>query len=520
MEVLPGKQISLWKDTVTPPTYPVLGQAGEPAEAMTPDVVVIGGGIVGVTAAYALKKSGLKVCLIEARALGSGTTGHTTAKVTSLHGLIYARIARSFGDDHALLYGKANENALEWMASTVADLNIDCDFLRLPAFTFTADDSELARIEQEVEVAQRVGLPASFVSEIDLPVPVKGAVRFANQAQFHPLKYLYALAETIPGDGSAVFEHTRALDVDDGRICRVKTNHGELKTKHVIVATQSPFPFGGFYFARTYPESHPAIAYRAGASGHTEATLGAAVSGMYLGVKGSPHSVRMARIGGVDYLISDTPGYRTGHEDKVSDLLRGLIAECQAVFPGSTVAYHWEALDFMPADQIPYVGTLTGLTPNILVATGFRAWGITNGTAAALMLTDRIFGRKPEWMDVFDSNRKDLKQLATMGSQALTAVHHLVLPRIMKSQEKISDLKPGEWKIADVEGERVAVSRDRTGRLHGVKPSCKHMGCVVSWNDGAETWDCPCHGSRYLADGRMIGAPTTKDLEKVDLPET
>ena len=183
----------------------------------------------------------------------------------------------------------------------------------------------------------------------------------------------------------------------------------------------------------------------------------------------------------------------------------------------TSVDYRWEAHDYTASDRIPYVGPLTSFTHNVYVATGFGAWGMTNGTAAALMLTELILGRKPEWLPLFDSTRKDVRQLGGMVSQTLESTRHLVVPRIMRSHEKISDIAPGQSKVARIGGDQVAVARDRSGLLHAVNPSCRHIGCFVSWNDAEETWDCPCHGSRYSADGVMLTGPTHKDLDKVDI---
>lgn len=501
MEALPGKAVSLWRDSVDAPSYPPL----EGTQA--PHVVVIGGGIVGVTAAYVLKKAGVKVCLIENRRLGSGTTGRTTAKVTSLHGLAYRQITSTFGREKAALYGRANENALKWVTSTVARENIDCDLLELPAYTFTASDDEVDAIEEEARLAAELGLPASYTEDIGLPVTARAAVRFDHQAQFQPLKYLYALARAIPGDGSAVFENTRALDIEAGHPCMVRTNRGDIRAEHVIVATHLPFPKGGLYFARTSPESHPSIAYQ---------VQGMTVPGMYLGIKGSPHSVRSARVDGVDFLVSDTAGYQTGHADRVSDLFRDLIAECRASLPVNSIDYRWEAHDYYPSDNVPYVGPLSSSTKNVYVATGFRAWGMTNGTAAALLLTGLILGQPPEWAGVFDSTRKDVAQVGRMISASIEATRYLVVPRLFRKQESVADLAPGESRIAEIDDERVAVSRNASGELNAVRPACGHTGCFVSWNDAEETWDCPCHASRYESGGTMLSGPTVKDLQTAD----
>jgi glycine/D-amino acid oxidase-like deaminating enzyme len=248
MHELPGNPVSLWRDTAIATSYPRLGSLPHQEPGARPDVVVIGGGIVGVTAAYLLKKAGLRVWLLENLVLGAGATGRTTAKVTSLHGLVYHQIASAFDDEHAALYGRANQNALEWIADAVAENNIPCDFLRLPAYTFTADDRELPSIEREAEAARRAGLPVSFVDgdiqAEEFPVPAKGAVRFDHQAQFHPLKYLYGLASAIPGDGSAIFEHTRALHIDEGQPCTVETNRGDVQADYVVAPTTWTFRCG------------------------------------------------------------------------------------------------------------------------------------------------------------------------------------------------------------------------------------------------------------------------------------
>jgi glycine/D-amino acid oxidase-like deaminating enzyme/nitrite reductase/ring-hydroxylating ferredoxin subunit len=521
MDQLPGKPLSLWRDTATTPGYPPLAAGEADAGGSRPDVVVIGGGIVGVTAAYLLKRAGMKVWLLENHVLGAGTTGRTTAKVTSLHGLVYHQIAASFGDEHAALYGQANQHALEWIASTVAGESIVCDFLRLPAFTFTAEDAEMRAIEDEVETATRLGLPASLVDGAalagQLPIPAKGAIRFDSQAQFHPIKYLYALAAAIPGDGSAIYEHTRAMDIDAGRPCTVRTQRGDVKADYVIVATHSPFPQAGLYYARTHPESHPAIAYRVRGAVTAEGTTGpVTVSGMFLGMGGSPHSVRSARVDDTDYLVSDAPAYKTGHKEKVSEAFRALIGECEAAFPVSSVDYRWEAHDLVSSDRIPFVGRLTSSTPNVFVATGFRAWGMTNGTAAALMIAELVLGRTPAWMKVFDSTRKDIGQVGGMLAQVAETTRFLTVPRLLKKHEKVEDIAPGEARSAEIGGKNATVARDGKGGLHAVIPTCTHLGCVVTWNDEEESWDCPCHGSRYSADGQMLNGPTTRDLTRVE----
>src|SRR4051812_2791949 len=225
------KNTSLWVDTAPATSYPTL----EPGRHY--DVAVLGGGIAGLTTAYLLQQQGADVAVIEARNVAGGVTAYTTAKVSSLHGTIYSTVERKFGADGARTYGEANEAAKEWMAALVDELGIDCDWRRKPAFTYAEDEGDVAKVEQEVEAARRAGLPASFTTETDLPWPVEAAVRFENQAEFHPRRYLLALAERLTG----VYENTRATGVSAGSPNRVHTTRGDITASDVVVATHFPF---------------------------------------------------------------------------------------------------------------------------------------------------------------------------------------------------------------------------------------------------------------------------------------
>lgn len=247
---------------------------------------MLGGGIAGLTTALLLKGDGAKVAVVEAGRVGAGVTAYTTAKVTSLHGIRYQSVESSFGEDGARAYADANEAGLERVAQFVDQLDIDCDWRRKPAYTYAEDEADRGKIEDEVEATLRAGLPAAFTTETDLPWPVAAAIRVDDQAEFHPRRYLIALAGAVAGGGSHVFERSRALAVAGGKErVRVSTTRGELTADQVVVATHFPFLDRGGYFARMHPErSYGLGLYRAkGAS---------APQGMYLSTESPSHTVR------------------------------------------------------------------------------------------------------------------------------------------------------------------------------------------------------------------------------------
>lgn len=275
-----GKHLSYWIDTTPRTDYPAL-----PGD-VSADVAVLGGGLVGLTAAVLLKRLGKTVAVVEMNRIAEGVTGHTTAKVTSQHKLIYDTLIKDHGEEKARLYAEANEAAIDRIGAFVNEKNIDCDFRRLPAYVYTESAKTVPQLRSEVEAARRVGLPASFTGDAPLPFSVEGAIRFENQAQFHVREYLLPLAEEIPGGGSHLFEGTRALDVKEGTQCRVETDRGRVIARDVVVATHVPFLFKGQFWGKAVPQREYGTAARIG---ETVAAQGISISA------GSPtRSIRTA----------------------------------------------------------------------------------------------------------------------------------------------------------------------------------------------------------------------------------
>ena len=498
------KRTSLWLDTSSDAGFPSLDRP------LTVDVAVLGAGIVGISTALLLKRAGMTVAVVEADRVGAGVTGHTTAKLSSLHGLTYARLSSSFGDDGARVHGEANQAGIEQIANWIEDEGIECDFRRKPNYTYATSRDSLRDIEREVEAAQRAGLPASYTEETDLPYPVAGAIRFDDQAEFHPRRFLLALAALIPGDGSHVFEHTRATGVSEGTPCRVETTGPSLTAAQVVVATHFPMLDRGLYFARIHPERSYALGLR---------VRGDTPQGMYISADEPTRSIRSHPVGGGEVLIVGGEGHKTGQGGDTASRYQALERFAREHWDVESVEYQWASQDNESVDQVPYIGKLTPVSRRLYTATGFKKWGLAQGVAAGMILEDLILGRGNPWAGLYDPAR--MKSLARPGSihafarENANVATRLVGDRLTKRGGRdAAELAPGEGDIARLDGEKVAAFRDDEGVLHAVSTACTHMGCQVNWNSGDRSWDCPCHGSRFSPDGEILQGPAVKPLER------
>jgi len=495
---------SFWIGTTAETDYPALGGT------VDVDVAVIGGGITGITAAILLKRAGKTVALLESKRIVHGATGYTTAKVTAGHGLSYTQIAKKHGEDGARLYAESNLAAIERVAQFVEEDGIDCDFERRPNYAYAESAEEAQQVEQEVEAERAAGLPVSLVRETPLPYDVAAAVRMENQAQFHPRKYLLALAALVAGDGSHVYENTRVQTVKHGEPCEVIADVGRVRARDVFVATHLPILDRGLFFAKAYPHRSYALA------APIDPSLD--VDGMFINAGTPTRSIRTMRDGDRLYLNVGGNGHKPGSDDeppKYAELEAFLREHWPEAGP---VEYRWSTQDYMPHDKVPYIGRLRRGADHLYTATGFQKWGMTNGTVAAMIVSDAIVGRQNGWAPLYDAKR--LKPVASFPSfvkENASAGFHFFADRLKRPEKKSADeVGPGEGAIVGGRGRKTAVFRDDDGTLHSLSPVCQHLYCHVDWNAAERSWDCPCHGSRYAADGRVIQGPTTKDLKRRD----
>lgn len=495
-----GDHRSLWLATTPGTTYP-------PAESdVAVDVAIIGGGIAGLTTAHLLKQAGLRVAVVEANRIVESVTAYTTAKLTSQHNLIYDYLISTFGEETAFQYAAANQAGVELVARLVENYKIDCDFVRAAAYTYAAADKDVEKIEKEVKAANRIGLPAEYVTAVPLPFPVTAAVRFRNQAHFHPRKYLLALAQMLPGEGSYLFERTQALRIDEGEPCRVVTTRGTITAQDVVVATHFPFMDNAFYFARMSPYRSYVLAM---------SIEGTPPDGMFISTE-SDGSIRPQRVDGKEVLLIGGQGHKTGQGGDTVACYQRLEAWAREHLPMvRDVLYSWSTQDLETFDRIPYIGKLSPATAHVYVATGFKGWGMSSGSAAGILLTGLIRGQDTPWARPFDPNRINLAGIPEMAKENFNVAKELAAGYVLPKRDEAPPL--GEGCIVDGPQGRVAMYHAEDGTVVRLSPVCTHMGCIVNWNPAEKSWDCPCHGSRFAADGHVIEGPAQRSLEpKVD----
>jgi glycine/D-amino acid oxidase-like deaminating enzyme/nitrite reductase/ring-hydroxylating ferredoxin subunit len=476
------------------------------AADLVADVAVIGAGIAGLSTALELKRDGADVIVLEGREVGAGVSGNTTAKLSSLHGLTYDSIASTHGAETARAYGEANQWGIGRIESLAAELGIDCDLRRKPNFTFTEDPERRGEIEAEVEAALTAGLPASFTQRSDLPFEVAAAVRFDDQAEFDPVKYLEGVAGALDADRLRIYERTWATQVSGGRV--VTAAGAQVEAGRIVVATQLPFLDRGLYFARAHAQRSYATSVR---------LTGEVPQGMYLQSESPGRSLRAHPWQAEELLIVGGESHELGHGDPV-EKFRALERYAHDRFEVAGFEHRWSAHDFIPDDGLPYVGSVWPFSDRVLTVTGLRKWGLAMSAAAGRMLADQIAGRPNEWASRFDPRRlPPLSGTPALFKHNADTGLHFFADRA-KRGGSVDDLGPGEGRVVGDGLAQKAVHRDQRGKLHAVSARCTHLGCIVRWNAAETTWDCPCHGSRFEADGGVANGPATAPLSPIEPP--
>jgi glycine/D-amino acid oxidase-like deaminating enzyme/nitrite reductase/ring-hydroxylating ferredoxin subunit len=496
---------SYWLETAPGAPRPPL------TEDIEADVAVIGGGIAGLSTAFELARAGRSVVVLEAGRIAASVTGHTTAKLSVLHTLVYDKLRRTRGPEGARLYARSQTEAVEHAAALVDELGIDCEWEDRDAYTYVCEAGRVEELRAEAEAAKEAGLPASFVTETGLPFPVAGAVRVTGQAQFHPRRYLLALADRLESLGGRIFEGTTVRGLEEGEPCRVATRAGATVTaRDVVVATHYPVFDRALLFTRLSPRRELVVAGPLAADRD--------VAGTYITPDEGTRSVRTAPLDDGRRLLIVTGEHFTPGTGDTRERFERLSAWARERFPGVGLTHAWATQDIDPTDTVPMVGPLHQGARHAYVATGFGGWGMSGGIMAGLLLTAQITGRPCEWSGLYAPRR--LKTQVREAPQFLKTqaqvAGHFVGDRL-KPAPPVEDLPPGEGAVVRVDGNRLAVYRDEDGALHAVSPRCTHLGCLVGFNAAERAWECPCHGSRFGTDGTVIQGPATEPLERRDI---
>ncbi|NLJ40317.1 MAG: FAD-dependent oxidoreductase [Clostridiales bacterium] len=470
------------------------------------DILIIGGGLAGLSCAFQLLNQGFQIAVLEGNRILNGTTGHTTAKVTSQHGLIYSKIQGQMGHELAQQYADANQWAIQEIKRLSEEYSIDCDFVNEPAFNYTQQNKNLKKINDEVEVASSLGIKASFVNAIPFNLTIKGAVRFEDQGRFHPIKFGQALAKYASEHGVQIFEKSRVVHIEENSGYVVTTAQGKRVTaKKVIIATNYPFyNKHGAYFARIYSERAYALAIKA---------IEKFPGGMYINVDNPARSLRNQDTKDGELILVVGEHHKTGQGRSTVRHYEALADFADSLFTVEDIPYRWSTQDCMTLDGVPYVGNYTSNTPNLYIATGFQKWGMTNSIVSSAILKDLIVTGKSPWQDIYNPSRKTLAASAkNFIVENINVAEQLIDGKLSQLPGR-GDFKPGEAKILRVKGNRIGVFRDRQGDFHIVNTTCTHMGCELNWNSAESTWDCPCHGSRFTYDGQVLSGPAAEPLK-------
>lgn len=505
---LPGRAGSYWMLSTPETSFPPL------SGTTTTDVVVVGAGIAGLSTAWELARAGRSVVVLEADRVAAGVTGHTTAKVSALHSLVYGKLARAQGPEAARLYAAAQSDAVERLAAVVEELSVDCDLERAAAYTYGTDPASRPDLQEEARAAADAGLPAEYVTTTELPFAAAGAVRLADQLQFHPRKYLLALVGELTARGVRVFEKSRVTDLSEGSPCRVTTEDGsQVVARDVVVATHYPVFDRALLFARISPRRELVVA--APIAEHQ------APRGMYITEDEGKRSVRSAPLDeGRRLLVVTGESFTPGTGDPQA-AFRRLDSWMHERFPVEATAYRWAAQDNDPSDTVPLVGPFHPGARHTWVATGFGGWGMTGGILAGRLLAALVTGAGEAlpWARLHDPRRmaSTLKQAPTLLRQQAEVAQHFIGDRLKTGPVTgAEDIAPGTGAVLRGTGGPRAVYRAPDGTVSAVSARCTHLGCLVAFNEAEVAWECPCHGSRFDVDGKVLQGPAVRPLEKRD----
>jgi len=466
------------------------------------NTVIVGAGLCGLLCAYLLYQKGVTgIVIVDANEVCSGVTANTTAKITSQHGLLYTKLMKGFDLEKAAEYAAANERAVRMYQEIIEKEKISCDFALCSAWVYTTLKEHIQDIKEEAEAAKRLDIAASYKTETELPLAIKGAVEFHNQAHFHPLKFAFSIVDILSKAGCKFYTNTKALFAEE-RV--VRTEKGDIYAKHIIACTHYPFiDKSSLLFAKIYQERSYVLAIKGVPAIH-DMYIDCVPGGLSFRPQKDEHNHDMILFGAYDH--------KTGHENEKLHF-DSLIKNAKKYYPDGEIAYMWSAQDCMTHDQIPYIGQYLRANKNIYIATGFNKWGMTSAMAAADIISDLITKGKSDNYSIFSTVRKDI------GLQAKSFVKESVdivgnfLTHLTKPQDELEDIERNEGRIVEIGSQRMGVYKDMDGKLHAVKPVCTHMGCSIKWNKDENTWDCTCHGSRFDYKGHVIGGPAQKNLE-------
>lgn len=500
-EPLPMDTMSLWQ--AISKRYTSYHELSEDLEV---DVAIIGGGITGITAAKELIQSGKKVAILEADKIGGVSTSSSTGNLYIPVQPFYQNIYSKFDLETAKKIAHSRKFAIDYIEANIIEKNIQCCFKRRPWYGYTCKNPRVA-LEKEVDLFQKMEIPIEYTDSLPLPFKFKKAVVMPNQARFNPLQYVISMAEDLSKKGCFIFENTRVIEMQEKDVCILKTSTSKITAKKVFMATHTPL---GVNLTQmfTAPYRSYVVAVRIEGNNYPE--------GHFWDLDRPPHASCTHAISGEqpELLMVAGSHHKTGQGSNMRlhyNDLENFLRKHSSV---TEVAYQWSAQHYQSADNVPYIGLAHRFAKHTYMATGYWADGLVYGTLGGLIISGVILEKNHPFKSLYQSER--FKPFAS--SKFLTRENFNVICQYVKDypdlkKSAFSEVKVGEGKIIEKDQEKYAVSRDENNQLHVVSAVCTHMKCIVNWNNAEKTWDCPCHGSRFTSQGKVIEGPAKTDLE-------
>ena len=475
------------------------------------DVVIVGGGITGISTAFHLQKAGMNCLLLEAHELCFGTTGGTTAHINTLLDVPYSTIEKNFSKEKSKLVATSVTEAVNTIRSTVEKYNIDCGFNITTATLFAKTDEQKDELDKISEATTNAGIRNDFVSKISIPIKFLKAMQVDGQAKFNPARYVHSLAQQFEKAGGTILQHCRVIAADENENISVETSKGKCSGRFLIYATHIPPGVNLIHF-RCVPMRSYAMAVTLQNDNYPDDLL----YDMY-----DPYNYyRSQEIDGRTYFIVGGYDHKTAHEENQEYSFLKLESHIRKYFDIKEVVYKWSSQYYESPDGLPYIGQLPGHN-KIFTATGFGGNGMPYSTVAALLLTKMICNEDSPYKDLYDPNRlKPVAGFSNFVNHNADVVKQFASKWFSHDElHELAELATGEGRVVNFKDEKVAIYKDETGVVHALHPTCTHVGCEVKWNNAELSWDCPCHGTRYSYDGRVLNGPAVNNLARVSVRE-
>lgn len=506
LSVFEKPSLSLWLKDGLSSTIPAL------AQDMDCEVCVVGAGITGIMTAYQLHEAGLKVVLVDKQEPVHLASGNTTAKFTFQHDLIYSDIIKNYDLNTAKLYYESQVEGLNLVRSLINKHNIACDFKETSAVIYAENEKKFEELLEEKSAYEQLHIPHEIIYDLPLNLEGKGGLKVDSQFELNPVKFLDFLISHLLKNGVSVFKNTEAKKmVKEDESIKIETaDEKVIRCNKLVLATAYPvFESSGFYFTRLEALRSYLLAF----------AIQQPLDDHYMLIShsSSPYSLRFSYTDGVHYLLVGGQGHKVGQADSEMDSNQRLLEFARAQFGVDEPAFRWSAQDYRSVDNIPYIGKLTDDDENIFVATGFNKWGMTKGSFSSILITDLITGKPSRYEELYNPARGEVKSnLGSFVKANLNVAKELVKGKILPDEINLEDIQNDQGGIIKYKGKRVAAYRDDAGKLYLSDSTCTHLGCELEYNDAERSFDCPCHGSRFNYDGKVIEGVAKTDLKKIE----